>query len=93
MVLQLRLQLERLAAAVAVERLVAVPPLLVSCQDSLCLEQSSHWWHFTLSSFGDLARLILASPCWIFILFENIEVVDLDVISPKAYRRLMKTLN
>ena len=37
--------------------------------------QSSHWWHFAFASFGDLARLILASPCWIFILFENIEVV------------------
>ena len=38
--------------------------------------QSSHWWHFAFASFGDLARLILASPCWIFILFENLEVVD-----------------
>ena len=41
MVLQLRLQLESLAAAVALERLVAVPPLLVSCQDSLRLEPAA----------------------------------------------------
>ena len=38
MVLQLRLQLESLAAAHALERLVAVLSLLVSCQDSLRLE-------------------------------------------------------
>ena len=41
MVLQLRLQLESLAAARAPERLVTVPPLLVSCQDSLRLEPTA----------------------------------------------------
>ena len=41
MVLQLRLQLESLAAALALERLVTVPPLLVSCQDSLRLEPAA----------------------------------------------------